>query len=78
MNYWDGATADSEKCKCGMTNSCSGGHLCNCHENDAQLREDSGYLTDKNILPVMQLRFGDTGSSNEYGFHTLGKLLCWG
>ena len=31
-----------------------------------ELREDSGYLTDKNTLPVTQLRFGDTGSSNEY------------
>jgi hypothetical protein len=23
------------------------------------------------------LRFGDTGSSSEEGYHTLGKLLCW-
>jgi hypothetical protein len=60
-----------------MNNTCVRGKRCNCDANDGVLREDSGYLTDKNTLPAMQLRFGDTGSSNEYGFHTLGKLLCW-
>ncbi|CAB4025534.1 Hypothetical predicted protein, partial [Paramuricea clavata] len=78
MNYWGGAAVDSGKCACGMNNSCVGGKRCNCDFNDQNLREDSGFLTDKNTLPVKQLRFGDTGSSNEYGFHTLGKLLCWG
>jgi hypothetical protein len=24
------------------------------------------------------LRFGDTGSLKEEGYHTLGKLFCWG
>ncbi len=78
MNYWGGAAVDSGKCACGTTNSCAGGGICNCDSNDDQLREDSGYLTDKNTLPVTQLRFGDTGESNEYGYHTLGKLRCWG
>jgi hypothetical protein len=78
MNYWGGAAVDSGKCACGMNNSCVGGKRCNCDFNDENLREDSGFLTDKNTLPVKQLRFGDTGSSNEYGFHVLGKLLCWG
>ena len=77
MNYWGGAAIDSSKCACGMTNSCVGGGRCNCHKNDKVLREDSGYLTDKNTLPVTQLRFGDTGASHEYGYHTLGKLRCW-
>jgi hypothetical protein len=27
---------------------------------------------------VSELRFGDTGGSDEEGYHTLGKLLCWG
>ena len=62
-----------------MTNSCvvsSGG--CNCDENDAVWREDSGLLTEKSRLPVIQLRFGDTGHSGEYGYHTLGKFKCFG
>ena len=79
MNYWGGAAVNSGKCACGMTNSCAGGKKkCNCDKNDKTWREDSGYLTDKNTLPVTELRFGDTGSpSYEKGYHTLGKLRCW-
>ncbi|XP_028393071.1 neurexin-4-like [Dendronephthya gigantea] len=81
MNYWGGAAVDSGKCACGMTNSCAGGKKCNCDINDDTWREDSGYLTDNNTLPVIELRFGDTGKSrsvDERGYHTLGKLRCWG
>ena len=82
MNYWGGAAVDSGKCACGMTDSCAGGRvfggMCNCDANDKTLREDSGYLADKYTLPVTQLRFGDSGSAIEYGYHTLGKLRCWG
>ncbi|CAB4041804.1 Hypothetical predicted protein [Paramuricea clavata] len=78
MNYWGGAAVNSGKCACGMTNSCAGGGKCNCDKNDLRWREDSGYLTDKNTLPVTELRFGDTGDGNEFAWHTLGKLRCWG
>ena len=78
MNYWGGAAVNSGKCACGMTNSCAtSGHKCNCDTNDYTWREDSGYLTDKNTLPVTELRFGDT-TGIEAGYHTLGKLRCWG
>ena len=83
MNYWGGAAVNSGKCACGMTNSCAGGRKCNCDKNDQAWREDSGYLTDKNTLPVTELRHGDAsgntyGSDDESGYHTLGKLKCWG
>jgi hypothetical protein len=81
MKYWGGAAVNSGKCACGMTNTgnrCAGGGKCNCDKNDATWREDSGYLTDKNTLPVTELRFGDTGHPSEKGYHTLGKLRCWG
>ena len=80
MTYWGGATpADSYKCACGVTNTCADSSRgCNCDKNDDLLREDSGLLTEKSHLPVLQLRFGDTGSSQEYGYHTLGKLKCYG
>ena len=78
MYYWGGAAVNSRKCACGMTNSCVGGGRCNCNKNDATWREDSGYLTDKNTLPVTELRFGDTSGAGESGYHTLGKLRCWG
>ena len=80
MNYWGGAAVNSGKCACGMTNSCAGGGICNCDANDPTWREDSGYLTDKNTLPVTELRFGDTskvGGIDERGYHALGKLRCW-
>ena len=83
MNYWGGAAVDSGKCACAMTNSCAGGKNCNCDVNDRAWREDSGYLRDKNTLPVSELRLGDAdgkfqGSDCESGYHTLGKLRCWG
>ncbi|XP_028403464.1 uncharacterized protein LOC114526145 [Dendronephthya gigantea] len=78
MNYWGGAAIDSGKCACGMTNSCEKNKMCNCDAILRELREDSGYLTDRKTLPVTELRFGDTGADGEYGFHTLGKLRCWG
>jgi hypothetical protein len=78
MNYWGGAAVTSGKYACGMTDTCANGKECNCENNDKTWREDSGYLTDKNTLPVTELRFGDTGSVGEKGYHTLGKLRCWG
>ena len=79
MTYWGGASPDSNKCACGMTNTCADKSLpCNCDKNDKKWREDSGLLTHKSDLPVSQLRFGDTDSSFEKGYHTLGKLKCYG
>ena len=78
MTYWGGASV-SGKCACGMTNSCADSSLgCNCDKNDGVWREDSGLLTDKTKLPVKQLRFGDAGNSVDMGYHTLGKLKCYG
>ena len=82
MTYWGGASPGSNKCACGMTNSCAdSSEKCNCDKNDAVWREDSGLLTDKTQLPVKQLRFGDTtefDGHDEKGYHTLGKLRCYG
>ena len=85
MLYWGGASPGSRKCACGMTNSCADpSQACNCDKNDAEWREDSSLLTDKSTLPVKELRFGDTGVNgpnavaDEEGYHTLGKLKCYG
>ena len=79
MTYWGGASPGSGKCACGMTNSCAdSSEVCNCDKNDDVWREDSGLLTDKTKLPVKQLRFGDIGDSGEQGYHTMGKLKCFG
>ena len=80
MTYWGGASPGSDKCACGMTNSCAEpSYGCNCDKNDHVWREDSGLLTDKTKLPVKELRFGDVNRVyGEEGYHTLGKLRCFG
>ena len=81
MTYWGGANLKTDGCACGLTGSCADKLLkCNCDKNDQKWREDSGFLTIKSHLPVKQLRFGDTGDANlkEEGYHTLGKLECYG
>ena len=82
MRYWGGALPGSEKCACGKTNSCADpSQECNCDKNDNVWREDSGLLTDRSTLPVKELRIGDTGvhsGADEKGYHTLGKLRCYG
>ena len=81
MTYWGGASPGSGKCACGMNNSCADpSYGCNCDKNDRVWREDSGLLTEKTKLPVIQLRFGDTGHKKfgEKGYHTLGKFKCYG
>ena len=82
MAYWGGANFKTGGCACGLTRSCANGQSlkCNCDKNDKKWREDGGFLTNKSHLPVKQLRFGDTGDAdrNEEGYHTLGKLECYG
>ena len=78
MTYWGGATGSDKMCACGVTNSCSNGKKCNCHNSSGGWREDSGLLTDKSVLPVTQIRLGDLNGSTEEGYHTLGKLKCYG
>ena len=79
MTYWGGASPGSGKCACGMTKSCARPRdVCNCDQNDDEWREDSGLLTDKTKLPVIELRFGDTNKASQEGYHTLGKFMCYG
>ena len=83
MTYWGGANSTSlYKCACGVNGTCADPKYgCNCDKNDETWRADSGLLTNKSHLPVMQLRFGDIGEDrggSELGYHTLGKLRCHG
>ena len=78
MNYWGGAGGAANTCACGVTNSCLNGQKCNCSNSDSGWREDSGLLTDKSALPVTQIRLADVDHSSEEGYHTLGKLKCYG
>ena len=79
MTYWGGATSGDYKCACAVESTCAdSSDGCNCDKNDSVWREDSGFLRNKSDLPVSRLQFGDTGGLREQGYHTLGKLKCYG
>ncbi|XP_026281799.1 neurexin-4 isoform X3 [Frankliniella occidentalis] len=88
MDYWGGALPGSRKCECGVLGTCRDPtKWCNCdgirlnsagqHEDWS---EDGGFLTQKEYLPVKQLRIGDTGNpvDDKEGRFTLGPLYCEG
>ncbi len=79
LNYWGGGPTDgSGGCACGITNSChNSATKCNCDANHGTLTlTDEGYMTDKSVLPITQVRFGDNGGSSEYLYFTIWKLEC--
>ncbi|XP_064214176.1 neurexin-4 isoform X2 [Tribolium castaneum] len=85
MDYWGGALPGSRKCACGVSGTCvDPTKWCNCDSsNDYNADKwlvDAGDITEKENLPVKQLRFGDTGTALDYkeGRYTLGPLLCEG
>ena len=71
MDYLGGATGHNGMCTCGVTNSCSNGR-------SRKRERDSGLLTDKSTVPDSQIRLGDLDGQHEEGYHTLGKLKCYG
>ncbi|XP_049869625.1 neurexin-4 [Pectinophora gossypiella] len=86
MDYWAGAQPGSRMCACGVLGACSDPtKWCNCDAEYSPLKPDEfqvdgGEITEKEFLPVKQLRFGDTGShlDEKEGRYTLGPLLCEG
>ncbi|XP_076809883.1 contactin-associated protein-like 4 [Clavelina lepadiformis] len=80
MRYWGGATSQrNDYCACGETGTCvDSTKRCNCDKNSSPETSDEGFLTDKDTLPVTGLQFGDAGDTGEYGWHTLGPLVCTG
>lgn len=81
MDYWGGSLPGSRKCECGILGKCvDSTKWCNCDSGLDSWLEDSGDITQKEHLPVKQLRFGDTGSplDDKEGRYTLGPLMCEG
>lgn len=67
--YWGDADPDGKNCACGDSGTCAKpGTMCNCDANDDVLRQDAGYLTFKDDLPISQFYAGDTGQRNFHVF----------
>ncbi|CAG9559489.1 unnamed protein product [Danaus chrysippus] len=86
MDYWAGAQPGSRMCECGVLGTClDPTKWCNCDAEHSpmphdEFQTDGGDITEKEFLPVKQLRFGDTGShlDEKIGRYSLGPLLCEG
>ncbi|XP_038057547.1 uncharacterized protein LOC119729101 isoform X2 [Patiria miniata] len=85
QDYWgsaNGGPLQSGYCSCGVDGSCQdSSEKCNCDAEQASWLEDAATLIDyrSDVLPVVQLRFGDTGggAGSEEGYFTLGSLYCY-
>lgn len=75
-----GGSEEPESCACSVTGTCRvQKYKCNCDENNNKITTfDDGYLNNKDDLPVTNLKFGDTDDQTEDGWHTLGRLECFG
>ncbi|XP_046386690.1 neurexin-4 isoform X1 [Ischnura elegans] len=81
MDYWGGSLPGSHKCECGIMGGCiDPTKWCNCDAGLESWVTDGGDITQKEFLPVRQLRFGDTGNplDEKEGKYTLGPLICEG
>ncbi|XP_071445509.1 neurexin-4 isoform X1 [Hetaerina americana] len=81
MDYWGGSLPGSHKCECGIIGGCiDPTKWCNCDAGLETWVTDGGDITQKEFLPVRQLRFGDTGNplDEKEGKYTLGPLTCEG
>lgn len=80
MRYWGGSSPGSGKCKCALKDECKVKETaCNCDSGISdEFLVDDGFLRHKEHLPVMELRFGDTGIIGDHkkGYHELGPLRC--
>lgn len=81
MDYWAGALPGSQACKCGLDGSCKDPNYgCNCDTPNQDLYSeliDDGVITQKDHLPVKEIRIGDTGGTRSAKIH-LAEFICEG
>lgn len=74
-----GSGSTRSKCQCGLDNSCIDKDLlCNCNAVSPVEANDTGFISDKSLLPVTRLHFGRILSAPARGLHTLSRLQCFG
>ena len=84
MDYWGGSLPGTRKCACGLYGTCKDSrNWCNCDSSSLtnEWFTDEGELSEKDYLPVSEIRVGDTGqtvNSNRMAKYTVGPLICEG
>lgn len=77
--YWGGSGPGIQKCACGIERNCTDAkYYCNCDADQKQWRRDSGFLSYKDHLPVMQVVVGDTSRPGSEAKLSVGPLRCYG
>ena len=77
VSYWAGGAGIMPGCECGKTSTCIGKNIkCNCDANIHFAVKDEGYITNKDVLPITAVNFGDTGHSFESINYTIGDVEC--
>uniref|UniRef100_A0A1I8HE69 Contactin-associated protein-like 2 n=1 Tax=Macrostomum lignano TaxID=282301 RepID=A0A1I8HE69_9PLAT len=78
MTSWGSVPNNLTMCSCGYLRTCSQpNYLCNCDGSTNDWAEDSGYIGDASMLPVLSVQVGDTGNLNEFAAVLVGPLVCW-
>ena len=77
--YLGGGPSSGRGCACAIDKTChTSSASCNCDSNVSIVLKDEGYVTNSTMLPITGIKLGDTGSSGEYAYHTIGPLQCFG
>ena len=78
QHYWGGGNKQAFTCACGLKGNCADPALkCNCDIMDSEWRTDSGFLDDKNDLPVSKIQFSRKYTKPS-AMYKLGPLECFG
>ncbi|XP_075455712.1 contactin-associated protein-like 4 isoform X2 [Ascaphus truei] len=79
QTYWGGSSPDVKTCTCGLQGNCVDSQLyCNCDADRNEWSNDTGFLSNKDHLPVTQIVITDTERHHSEAAYKLGPLLCWG
>uniref|UniRef100_A0A8C4LKK4 Uncharacterized protein n=1 Tax=Equus asinus asinus TaxID=83772 RepID=A0A8C4LKK4_EQUAS len=77
--YWGGSLPEAQKCTCGFAGTCiDSRYHCNCDADRDEWTNDTGVLSYKEHLPVMQIVVTDTAHRSSEAAYRLGPLLCQG
>ncbi|XP_069790937.1 contactin-associated protein-like 5 isoform X13 [Narcine bancroftii] len=79
QTYWGNSRPELQKCACGLEESClDTKYQCNCDADRDEWTNDTGFLSHKDHLPVIQIVVGDINKTNSEAAFKLGPLWCHG